>query len=139
MKSVTYTGGCATLYEFGHKFTVARRSVTLSDEEAKVFEGLPEYRIIDVPDLTANVTGGGQEGSGAGQNDGQGENGQQNDGQGENGQQNDSQGENDDNEQDALKKKLKRLTAEQLQQMCTEKGLDATGTKDELVDRIVNA
>lgn len=121
MKSVTYIGGCATIQEFGHKFTLQRRSITLSDEEGKVFENLPSYRVIDVPDLTVKVTDGGQEGSGAGQNDENDENGQTGD------------------DQEALRKKLKRLTAEQLQQMCVDKELDSTGNKDELVDRIVNA
>jgi hypothetical protein len=130
MKSVTYTGGCSTIQEFGQKFTLLRRSVTLSDEDAKVFEGHPNYRVIDVPDLTVNATVGGQEGSGNGQN---GENEENNNGQGEN---NDEQTGDD---AEALKKKLKRLTAEQLQQMCTDRGLDTTGTKDELVERIVNA
>lgn len=160
MKSITYIGGCATISEFGQKFTLARRSVTVSDEVGKAFMNHPTYRVVDIPDIV-NATdvnaNAGQDGSGDGQNGANNENvdpnaqnnenvdpnAQNNELDGQPGEDVDPNAQNDENvdldTRESTKKKLMRQTAEQLQEMCTKAGLDADGSKEVLADRLLDS
>jgi hypothetical protein len=48
MQLVTYKGGCATICEFGQKFTQMRKSIVLNDAEAKPFMNNINYNVTPI-------------------------------------------------------------------------------------------
>ena len=100
MKMITYKGGAATLYEFGHKFTVLKRSIVVEDSESIQFRNNNEFAILDIKEKEVVP--------------------------------------NNDTKEDTRKKLLK-LPAETLKEMCVNENLDATGTKEVLADRLLNS
>lgn len=105
MQSITYKGGAATLYEFGHKFTVLRRSIVVTDEESINFRNNKDFAIVEISkdevippiDTTPAKT------------------------------------------REEARKRLLKITSEQLQEMCVNAKLDSVGTKEVLADRLLDS